>query len=152
MFPRPGHYRTAARRKRGGVLTLELVLTLPVLLIVLFALVEYAILLVANQAVTAAAAVGARAATLPNATHASVVDSVQQALSTWQFGTEINPVEIEINNTSDSVVPLSDAQTGDAVRVTVTLDSIHAAPNLLSFVGMSLNGQQLSASYVLRKE
>lgn len=134
-----------ARRSRRGVLSLELILVLPILLIVILATVEFGMLLASGQAVNAAAGVGAREATLPGATPAKVQAAVQRAVASWRFARRLDAVQI-------SPAHPQDARTGDPVKVTVSVDSAAAAPNLLRFVGVSLAGQKLSASYVLRKE
>src|SRR4051794_465390 len=144
----PRHRRANPRR---GVLTVELMLTLPLLLIVFFGLIEYAMLLLGDQTLTAAAAVGAREATLPNATHARVVAAVDQSIADWSIEPFVK-VEINVNGQSDMIHPLNTAVTGDQIEVIVTVDSTHAAPDLLKFVGYSISGQTLRASFTLRKE
>lgn len=130
--------------QRRGVLTLELMLVLPILLILVLGVVQLSLMLVANQALGAAASVGARAATLPGATNASVETAVAQAIAPWRFAGEVDPVVVSPN-------PIF-APTGTPMSVTVSVDSIHAAPNLLKFIGLSIEGQKLQATYVARKE
>lgn len=137
--------RRAVAFRRRGVLSLEMILVLPILLIVVLATVEFGMLLASGQAVNAAASVGAREATLPGATPAKVQDAVRRAVASWRFANRLDAVQI-------SPAHPQDARTGDPVKVTVSVDSLAAAPNLLRFVGVSLKGQKLSASFVLRKE
>src|SRR5262245_51740419 len=116
---------------RRGVLTLELVVTLPILLVLALAIIEFGTLLFANQAISAAAAIGAREATLPSATPESVTAAVEKALHGWKFVSSLDPVAIEVNGENESDLPLAEAATGDSVAVTVCVDSVVAAPNLL---------------------
>ena len=143
--------RVRRANARRGVLTVELMLTLPLLLIVFFGIIEYSMLLLGDQTLTAAAAVGAREATLPNATHARVVAAVDQAIADWSIEPYV-AVAIEVNGQPDSIHPLTTAVTGDQIEVIVTVASTRAAPDLLQFVGYSITGQTLRASFTLRKE
>jgi Flp pilus assembly protein TadG len=138
------HRTTTARCRRRGVLTLELVLVLPILLIVVLGVVQLSLMLLANQALGAAASVGARAASLPGATSASVEAAVAQALAPWRFAGDIDPVAV----TPDPLF----APTGAPMSVTVSIDTTDAAPNLLQYIGLSIEGQKLQATYVARKE
>jgi Flp pilus assembly protein TadG len=134
------------------VLTLELLLTLPILLLVMLAIIEFGILLVSSQAVSAAAAIGAREATLPSATPESVTTAVEKALAGWRFVSTLEPVKIEVNGEPETTLPLEDAITGDSVAVTVCVDSVAAAPNLLKYVGITLEGKKTCSTIVMRKE
>lgn len=140
----PFRHSRAARRRRG-LLTFELILVLPLLLIVVLATIELATMLLANQALSAAAHVGAREASIPGATRARVERAVEQALSPWRFAPALDPVHIDPPN-------LSAARTGAPVTVRLSVRSSAAVPDLLRFVGLSLEGQRLEAAYVLRKE
>ena len=151
------HFAVRHRKPRGesarhGVLTIELLLALPILLLVMLAIIEFGILLVSSQAVNAAAAVGAREATLPSATPESVTAAVQKALQGWKFLPALEPVKIEVNGEPSDQLPLDDAITGDSVAVTVCVDSAEAAPNLLKYIGLTLAGQKTCSTAVMRKE
>ena len=74
-----------------------------------------------------------------------------QAIADWSIEPYVN-VAIEVNGQPDSIHPLTTAVTGDQIEVTVTVASTRAAPDLLSFVGYSITGQTLRASFTLRKE
>jgi hypothetical protein len=131
--------------RRRGVLTLELMLTLPLLLLVMVGTVLFALLLLASQAVHAAAGVGTREAALPDATIASVQAVVDEALSSWRFANEVEPIVIE---PADPQAAL----TGEPVSVRVCVASTAAVPDLLKWIGLSLEGHELCAKYVARKE
>ncbi len=139
------------KSRRSGVLTVELLLTLPILLIVFFGIFEYSMLLLGDQTLTAAAEVGSREATLPMATHARVVTAVHTSIADWNIESFVS-IAIEVNGSPDNITPLTTAVTGDEITVIVTVDSTHASPDLLKFVGATLTGQKLRASFTMRKE
>jgi Flp pilus assembly protein TadG len=130
-----------------------MVIALPVLLIVVLAAVELSFLLLASQAITAAANVGARQAALPSTTAAEVEEAVEDALASWRW---VNFLEVHVFVEGTIAGPgneLEDAVTGDVVQVTVNLASDQAAPDLLGIVpGLSIQGQELTASFVTRRE
>jgi hypothetical protein len=142
-----------ARRRKGAVLSIELVMVLPILLVVLLASVEFGILLMATQGVGAAANVGARAAALPSSSRARVEAAVNAALDGWVWQDE-HEVVIFVNN--NRVTPTDDylasAVTGDVVSVTVNVPMDQAAPDLLRYFGISIAGKELTTTYVTRKE
>ena len=70
---------------RRGVLTVEMLLTLPIVLLVAFAGVQFSIMLIASQAVSAAAHVGVRDASRPGSSASSVHAAVASALSGFAF-------------------------------------------------------------------
>jgi Flp pilus assembly protein TadG len=146
------------RRRRGAVLSLELIMVMPVLLMVLLATVEFGILLMSSQGVGAAAAVGSRNAALPSSTRATVVAAVDSALVgyVWKNTRE---VEVFVDSGSgfvkDTPMPgtlLANAPSGSIVSVTVNVEMDNAAPDLLKYFGLSLNNKYLTTTYVTRKE
>ena len=132
------------RRLRRGVLTLEMVLVLPIVLLVVLGIVQLSLLLLANQAVAAAASVGARTASLPGATSGAVETAVNQALASWRFAPHVEPVAVEPDPHA--------APTGTPIQVTVSVRSVDAVPNLLKFVGITLDNHRLQSTFVARKE
>jgi Flp pilus assembly protein TadG len=163
--------RQAAHRRRGALLSIELVLTLPVLILVTLGALEFSFLLLGSQAITAGANVGARQAALPSATAAQVNQAVYQSLASWRWAKPQDGflqvlifVDTDNNGTlelvSDSLNPaisdnddeLPNAAAGTAIQVTVNLPSTEASPDLLSITGISIQGQELTASFVTRKE
>ena len=145
--------RTFARQRRGGALTVELVLTLPLLLVVLLAVIQFSMLLISSQAVSVAASVGVRQASLPSAGASSVSSAVFQSLTGWKFQGDAEVV-IYVNGVSEASSPgtLAMANTGDLVSVTVNVPSIEASPDLLNLIGFSIADQTLTATYVMRRE
>lgn len=164
--------RQAAHRRRGALLSIELVLTLPVLILVTLGALEFSFLLMGSQAITAGANVGARQAALPSATAAQVNQAVYQSLASWRwaqpqdgflqvliFVDTDNDGDLELVSDSldspanwDPDNELPNAAAGTAIQVTVNLPSTAASPDLLSITGISIQGQELTASFVTRKE
>ena len=131
-----------------GIMTLELVMVLPILLLVLLAIVQLSTYLLATQAIQAAASVGTREATLPGATTESVNAAVHRAVHGWRF---------EPSMGDDNVVIKPDdwqtARTGQPVGVTVRVDAKSAAVNSLRHLpGFAWTNEKISAQYVMRKE
>ena len=126
-------------RRRRGVLTMELVLTLPILLTVLFALFEFSLLFIARGAVVEASRQGARAATLPGITDGEVAAEVQRAL-----GPGLG---------ENATVYLAEADAaGEPVTVTVLVPMISATPDLLWPIGLSVAEQDLVSETTMLRE
>ena len=149
----PGSHRSIARRRKGAILSIELVMVVPILLSILLASVEFGILLMATQGVGAAANVGSRAAAVPSSTLASVEAAVDTALEGWVWQGE-HEVLIFVNNelATSGNDRLASAVTGDVVSVTVNVPMDQAAPDLLRYFGISIAGKELTTTYVTRKE
>jgi hypothetical protein len=117
-------------RSRRGVLSLELILTLPILLIVLMGLIEFTVLFYSRSLVVEATRVGARKASLPGATAESVEAEVRNVLSPrLQTGIQVG-VDVGLHS-------------GDVVVVSVQTPMTSASPDLLWPIGLSLNGRNL---------
>jgi hypothetical protein len=139
-------------RRRGNVLSIELVMVVPMLLVIVLAFVEFGILLMASQGVGAAANSGAREAALPSASAASVQGAVQSALAGWVWQGRHN-VLIFVNNQKDvDGSLLAGATTGDWISVTVSVPMNDAAPDLLRYFGISIANKELRTTYATRKE
>src|SRR5262249_35277283 len=94
-------------RSRRGVLSMELVLTLPILFILLLGLFEFTMLFYSRSLVVEASRVGARKASLPGATAQSVEEEVLKVLSPrLQTGTQVG-VDVGLHS-------------GDVVMVSIT--------------------------------
>lgn len=137
-----------ARRRRGAVLTVEMLFILPLLIIVLLGIAEFSFMLLGMQAIAASANVGAREASLPSATDATVEAAVNDALAGWAFQgkqetkTFVNGVDVDVTT----------AVTGDNTQVSVILKTTHAVPDMLNFIGLSVAGQEIRATFVTRRE
>jgi len=145
--------RVGRRQSRclRGVLTIEMILTLPILMVVGFAGLQLSMMLIASQALGAAAHVGAREATRPGASADSVAANVSGALQGFNFQDDVEVV-IFINGLTEIVSPLVDAVTGDEVSVTVRVPATKVAPDALKFVGITFYETNLQTTYVMRKE
>ena len=129
-------------RPRRGILSFELALILPLLVIALLALVEIATYLMANQSIEAAAMLGAREASLPNTSADRVQAAVTGALATWSYG-----------NLPGGAITIADGPVAGSVSVSVAVDADKAALNPLANVtGFDLKGKKIAAQFILRKE
>lgn len=119
-----------ASRRRRGMLSMELILTLPILLIVLMGLFEFMMLFYSRSLVVEATRVGARKASMPGATQESVEEEVRLVLSpSLQTGMQVE-VDMGLNS-------------GDVVVVSVQMPMSSACPDLLWPIGLSLEGRNL---------
>lgn len=145
-------------RRRGVALSVELVLVLPILFAILLAMVEFGILLMGSQGLTASANIGAREAALPSADYTSVVTAVQSALQGYVWGTDPQlEVVIFVNGVKDEgpLFPpeeLAAAISGDEISVSVNIGMDRVAPDALMFVGITLVGHELTSTFVTRRE
>ena len=143
-------------RRRGVALSVELVMVLPVLFAVLVGTVEFGILLMSSQGVSAAANIGAREAALPSSDLASVTAAVHTALEGYIWDNPPVPgvveVRVLVNGTLDTGTLLANAAAGDIVTVIVDCPMDSAAPDALSIFGISLAGRELTSTFVTRRE
>lgn len=125
------HYlqqKTAPARR--GILSMELVLVLPILLIVLMGLFEFTVLFYSRSLIVEATRVGARKASLPGATAESVEEEIRRVLSPrLQTGMQVG-VDVGIHS-------------GDVVVVSVQTPMTSASPDLLWPIGLTLDGRNL---------
>lgn len=139
-------------KRRRGMLTFEMMLALPVLLIAVFALVEFSFLLLSYQAVAGSASVGVRQAALPSSDTNDVENAVTASLNGWAFQDDVK-VLVYVNGVRDTTNTLLAASTsGDEVSVEVQLLYGKAAPDLLKFVGLSLSEHRLITQYTMYRE
>jgi Flp pilus assembly protein TadG len=115
---------------RRGILSMELVLVLPILLIVLMGLFEFTVLFYSRSLIVEATRVGARKASLPGATAESVEEEIRRVLSPrLQTGMQVG-VDVGIHS-------------GDVVVVSVQTPMTSASPDLLWPIGLTLDGRNL---------
>ena len=127
------------QQSRRGVLSMELVLTLPILLVLMLALFEFMMLFYSRSLVVEATRVGARHASLPGATEATVTAEINRILSPQlQTGMQVG-VTLGIHS-------------GDLVAVSVQTPMSSASPDLLWPIGVSLNGRNLYAETRMVRE
>jgi len=137
--------RRARRRGRlGALLSLELVLVLPILTIILLAVVEFSFLMMGLQRVQSASCAACRVGTLPVGDSAALDQAMQAAAAQ---ALDRVPMVAAYQMSYDV-----GQYAGDPVWVQVTVPMTAAAPDLLGVVGLSLQGQQLAAQTVMRKQ
>ena len=117
-------------KKRSGLLSAELVMTLPILAIVLFGLFEFALLFTARGELSEATRVGARKATMPGVTYDLVEEEIRRVLSPRLQRT----MEVSIDQGQRS---------GDVVTVAIACDMDSASPDLLWPIGYSLKNRKI---------
>lgn len=125
---------TSAKRKpikrRRGVLSMELVLTLPIVGVVLLALLEFTLLFYSRSLVVEASRAGARRATLNGVTAADVEWEIRRVLTPQlQRGMKVQTI---LSNHS-----------GELVAVGVEVPMAAATPDLLWPIGLGLKGRNL---------
>ena len=120
----------AGARSRRGVLSMELVLTLPILFVLMLGLFEFTMLFYSRSLVVEASRAAARKASLSGATDEAIEAEVRRVLSpTLQAGMQIG-------------VDLGD-RSGDLVVVSIEVPMSSASPDLLWPIGAGLNGRNL---------
>lgn len=140
-------------KRRRGLLTLESLLIIPLVLIVLFSIVEFSFLLIGQQAIASAANVAAREAALPSTDITAAENAVDAALTGWAFRDDVR-VLVFVNGVRDDGVnnELLNAVTGDEVTVEVQVFMAHAAPDLLKFITLSFGDNRLISTYTTIRE
>ena len=118
---------------------MELLLTLPILTVLLFGLLEFSLLFFARADVVEASRAGARAARLYGATAESVEEEVRFSLG-GQLASHVR-VQADLGD-----------KTGDEVRVAVEVPMAVASPDLLWLIGYSLQGRELLCETRMTKE
>ena len=129
----------AKRRKRSGMLSAELVMTLPLFGIILAGLFEFALLFQARSELAEATRAGARIASLPGVRVDQVRQEVRRVLSP------------RLQQTMDLAVDPGQ-KTGDVVTVAIAINMNVASPDLLWPIGYSLKNRQLYQSTRMIRE
>jgi Flp pilus assembly protein TadG len=120
--------------------TFEALLVLPILLAVVLGLVEFAMLLTAEQKLAEASGLAARA----GATGRSDED-VKQAVKTVLGDKQYAHAKVHMNRWEDR-------HTGPMIEVQVQLPAKVASTNVLRSVGLDLSGETLTGRTVMRVE
>lgn len=116
--------------RRGGLLTMEMILVLPILFTVLMAVFEFSILFFARSSVVQACRAAARRASLGVADQSEIEEVVRRVLSP----------NLQYNHT---VYYIPAERAGEITTVGLTVPMSTAAPDLLWPVGFSLKGRYL---------
>jgi len=132
------------RSRKGALLSTELLFVLPILAGLLFAMVEFSMLLSAKQQIKSASRLACRVASLPAADPVQLEHVVRGAAEQGLVRSSlIESYELRFDPGQN---------TGDEVVAEVRVPMRAAAPNLLSVVGFNLKGRHLTARTVMRKE
>lgn len=132
--------RQAARSRRGAILSAEMLLVFPVLIIVLFGIIEISLLISTTNQLKLASNVGARVcATTPGPCDAAVELAINQVLGNSSTFDNV------------SVTCDDDGVSGGLCTITLTMPKTDAAPDLLGVLGLKLEGT-LQQSTTMRKE
>ncbi|MDB5338628.1 MAG: TadE family protein [Planctomycetaceae bacterium] len=167
LRPAPDARRTKLQRR--GVIVVELILTFPVLLVLLLAVIEFSLIIINVQQVSQAARMGAKIAAetpglggftdppLSNTTATSIRTAVNRQLFTAGFG--MNAARgVTLRHTVNAGYIATDGLAADpiqptmptsAVRVTVSVNLSELTPDLLSTFGYSTSNQtvELTTTY-----
>ncbi len=136
--------------KRRGSLSLEALLLIPVFLCVLFAVVEFGLMLASQTLIKSAAAQAAQVAAL-GGSDADILIKVADVLGMPRFAAPSLTVVATIN--SDPPVTLSPVPSGpytppmnvgDTVQICITVTASDWLPDLLACCGFSLGTTQLA--------
>jgi Flp pilus assembly protein TadG len=135
--------RTALLKKRRGASTVEMAFAAPLLILMVFGIMEIAHAFMVQHLMQDAARQGCRAGLLPYATNSSVTSTSNQLL--MSEGITTATINILVNGSAGDV---AQANSGDAVTVNITVPSsdISIVPGLGYLTG------QTHASVTLRRE
>jgi hypothetical protein len=132
------------RSRTGAILSFELLLVLPIVVAVVFGMVELSLLLMGLERVQTASSAACRVATLPTGDPDVLEQAVREAAA--QSLLKASLVQTYEIHTELGQFP------GDPVTVEIRVPMKAAAPDLLKLVGFSLEGRQLVGRTVMRKQ
>lgn len=128
---------------RNGTLTIELLFVLPVAVILILAMVEFSMILVARQQVAAASREGGRVAAIGGNQM-----EIEAAVETFLDGNLSGAmVQSQITDAFGTPIP-----SGGTVTVVVSVPTAQAVPNLLAPFGFSIANDVIHASTKMRRE
>jgi Flp pilus assembly protein TadG len=130
----------AGSQERRGVAAVEFAIVAPVMFLLTFGMIEVGSIMMIKNSVTQASRIGARTASLPNSTNATVESRISQ--------------ELQLMNLTTAVVELSPANVtqvppGGNVSVTVRINPT-SVTWLPRFLGLNL--AEISAQATMRRE
>ena len=137
-------------RRDSGQALVELALALPLLLLILVGIFEFARAYSIKQSLVNAAREGARTAVLPNI---STEDTVKTVVNVYLSANNISPDSIVIRGAAGTKA-IGAINTGEDVTVTVydRYDFILVGPVMSLFGGTFRNGVDLGSRATMRKE
>jgi Flp pilus assembly protein TadG len=121
-----------------------LLLTLPILLTLLFGMIEVSQFLVARQQLVVAGREGARVSALGGGRQ-EVQQAVMQFLGAGSLSG--SGLQILLTDETGQTIP-----SGDPVEVDLSLPAAQAVPDLLGFVGFSLKDKYIVVRTIMKKE
>lgn len=125
--------------RKGGFVSIEVILVLPMFMLLLLGLCEFSLLMSARGTVVDAARAGARYATLHGVNDEEISDEVRRSLS-GPLGKYVR-VDSQVGEFS-----------GDEVLVRVRVPMAAASPDLLWPIGYSIRNRELVAEARMLKE
>ncbi|MCG6156799.1 TadE family protein [Rubinisphaera margarita] len=125
--------------RRKGFTSMELAMTLPILLLMLFAVFEFSMLFFARGTVVEASRLGARAATHPGTSQEYIEESVLTALGP------------KLSRNAEVITEIG-TFAGDPVLVVVKVPMRAASPDMLWPIGFGLKDKHLVAETVMQRE
>ncbi len=131
-------FTPSRRREERGAAVVEFAIVLPLLVLLVFGIVEFAIAYNRQQGLHAAAREGARVAALPQTTTSDVVSRVHSALQGVLSPSDINNVTVTV--TPSGTQPCNNAAPGTHVVVSVTAPDQLTIP-LFSSQTLTLTGR-----------
>jgi Flp pilus assembly protein TadG len=129
------------RRSERGAAAVEFAILLPVLILILFGIIEFSIAYNHEQGLHAAAREGARVAALPQTTQATVIDRVRSALQGVMDSTDIQNATITVTPSGNQ--PCSGVPAGTHVIVTVSAPDDLAIPLFTKTLTLTGRGEFL---------
>jgi hypothetical protein len=133
------------RTPRHGVVIVEILLVAPLFLILLTAMIEFSLLLVARQELLAACREGCRVAS-----HGAPNDEVRAAVENVLGDGRLSEARVKITHfEEDHVLPHAPR---DRVRVVVHLPTTAVVPDFLGLIGISFAEDELACAEVMSME
>jgi Flp pilus assembly protein TadG len=137
---RPGD----ARLPRRGSFAVEMLVLLPIFITLVLAVVEISLMLAVSHQLAAASREGARVAA-QGGDEQEVDDAVQRSLGNGK----LSQASIDAILTDNQGRPL---HAGDPVVVEVSIPATDAIPDVLRFIGWTLQDETLRGRTIMRKE
>jgi hypothetical protein len=136
---------TEQRRSRRGIVLVELVLVAPIFIVLLTAMIEFCLILVARQELLAACHEGCRVAS-----HGAPNEEVRAAVKNVLRDGRLVQAEVNIRHfEEDHVLPHAPR---DRVQVVVHIPTTCVVPDFLGLVGISFAEDELACGTVMSME
>lgn len=132
--------RVSRLRRKGALLSAEMLIVFPVMTVIVFGMVETSLLISKYNHIKHASSVACRACSVtPGDSREAVAAALRETLQDEELIDAVTVIR------EDSGI------TGEICRVTIQLPMSEAAPDLLAALGFNLDGT-LEASTAMRKE